>query len=131
MTRQDQWVMTVNCVKLVRANYRLLREGGSLRATGVRRRQLRRLGRWLTVIDGVYAGLRRQRGKSGARARQDWLIARTIEMMVYDNADGERMRRHLAGPRMLNEQYVGRLTDAAIREIQAAAEEAGLFEVGI
>ena len=62
-----------------------------------------------------------------ARARHDWLVARTIELMIFSDAGGEALRNHLTGPRALNQRYVDGMAEAAVKAVEAAAEEAGLF----
>ncbi|MBQ2956215.1 MAG: hypothetical protein IJE08_07125 [Clostridia bacterium] len=127
MTKQEQWLKTLRALHLIRKNYTALRAGNSYRLTGLKRRQMRELIRWLTVVDRVYDRLRRKKNKSPARARQDWLIARVIELTIYSDLDEERIRQHLTGPRPLTHAYIGKLTEAAALEIQAAAAEEGLF----
>ena len=128
MTAQEKWMTTIRCMELVRANYHLLRSDGGCRAGEIRRRRrIRALERWLEAIDRAYAELRVRRGKSQARARHDWLVARAIELMVFDNADGKALRTHLSGPRPLNQRYLDGIAEAAVKAVEKAAEEMGLL----
>ena len=128
MTAQEKWMTTIRCMELVRANYHLLRGDGAYRTGDLRRRRrLRALEKWMEAIDKAYGELRMRRGKSQARARHDWLVARAIELMVFDNAGGEALRTHLSGPRPLNQRYVDGIAEAAVKAVEKAAEEAGLL----
>lgn len=128
MTTQEKWMTTVRWMELVQANYHLLRAGGAPRPGDMRRRRrLRMLEKWLEAVEQAHAELRVRRGKSQARARRDWLIARAIELMVFDQAGTTALRTHLSGPRPLNQRYVDGIAEAAVKAVEAAAEASGLL----
>ena len=125
MTAQEKWVMTIRYMQQVRANYVHLKRDGRVKMG--RRQRNQRLSQWMEVIEAVYHQLREKKGKSSARARRDWLIARTIEIMVFKGAMNLNMRTDLTGPRPLTRSYVDSLAEAAILAIEEKAEEAGLL----
>lgn len=125
MTAQEKWVMTLKCMQLVRVNHALLLRERKLRM-GRRQRHVR-LMKWLEAIEAVQAELKKRSGKSAARARHDWLLARAIEIMVFRGELDLDMRTDLAGPRPLSKKYVDSLAEAAVRAIEAKAEEMGLL----
>ena len=126
MTKHEKWTMTLQRMQLVRRHYLLLRS--SCRHPGAAQRRLRALEPWLTVVDRTILRLKDRRGKSGARARQDWLIARTIEMLIYENAEEEQLRLYLTGQRALSLAYVRKLAVQAALALQEEADSAGLFD---
>lgn len=126
MTVQEKRVHTEKCMRLVRENYRTLKYGRTMGDAG-RRQKMHALRRWLAAIEEAYASLRQREGKSAARARHDWLVARAIELTVFDGGTQQTLCSHLSGPRMLNRRYVGAIEEAALKAIQQAAEEAGLL----
>ncbi len=126
MTSQEKRIITEQYVRLIRENMHLLREREGIGRYRMRGR-LRILMKWLEVINGVYRQLRRSEGKSGAKARHDQLIARTIELMVYEEGSGILSTRLTGRRRVLSKQYVDRMADEAFREIAQAAEQAGLL----
>lgn len=127
MTEQEKWRMTVQYMQQVRANYHLLRADGSGR--NVRRLQrLNVLTRWQEVIRRAYMKLKDRKGKSSARARHDWLVARSIELMVFEQTAWEEVRQNLSGGRSHTQQYALRFQEAAIQAIKEEAEVCGLFE---
>lgn len=125
MTAQEKWTTTIRYMQLVRANYMLLKRDGRVK-TGARQRN-QKLTKWLEVIESVFRQLRRREGKSLARARKDWLISRTIEIMVFRGEANLNMRTDLAGPRPLNRSYVDALAEEAIRAVEEQAEKMGLL----
>lgn len=125
MTAQEKWVLTIRYMQLVKANYEQLRQDRRVKIGRQQRNQ--KLSKWLTVIESVYRRLRSREGKSMARARKDWLVARTIEIMVFSGKANLNMRTDLTGPRPLSRSYVDALAEEAIRTIAAQAEEAGLL----
>lgn len=126
MTAQEKWVMTIRYMQHVRVNYKHLKQDGRVKIG--RRQRNQRLSRWLEAIETVYERLRSRKGKSMARARKDWLIARTIEIMVFSGDQNLNMRTDLTGPRPLTRSYVDSLSEEAILAIEAQAEEMGLLE---
>ena len=125
MTAQEKWVMTIRNMQQVRANYRLLCRERKLKMG--RGPQHPRLMKWLEAVEAAYAALRSRKGKSAARARKDWLIARTIEIMVFSSDRNLNMRTDLTGPRALTRQYVDSLAEAAVLAIEAEAEKRSLL----
>lgn len=124
MTAQEKWVMTIRYMRQVRANYtRLNRDRKKM---GGRQRN-QKLYQWLEAIEEVYRQLRSRKGKSSARARRDWLVARSIEIMVFNGEMNLNMRTDLAGPRPLTRSYVDALEEAAILAVEAQAEKMGLL----
>ena len=126
MTSQEKWVTTLRYMQQLRLNYSRLKRDGRVKPGGRQRNQ--RLTRWLEAVEEVYRRLRSREGKSMARARKDWLIARTIEIMVFNGEMNLNMRTDLAGPRPLTRSYVDALAEQAILAVEAQAEEMGLFE---
>ena len=125
VTAQEKWVMTIRNMQQVSVNYRLLcRERKLKMGRGPRHP---RLMKWLEAVEAAYAALRSRKGKSAARARKDWLIARTIEIMVFSSDRNLNMRTDLTGPRALTRQYVDSLAEAAVLAIEAEAEKRGLL----
>ena len=125
MTAQEKWVMTIRNMQQVRVNYRLLcRERKLKMGRGPRHP---RLMKWLEAVEAAYTALRSRKGKSAARARKDWLIARTIEMMVFEGGKSG-LKTGLTGQRrVLSQQYVDRMAEEALRMIMKEAWEAGLL----
>ncbi len=126
VTAQEKWVMTIKYMQAVRANYAVLSRNSRQVKMGGRMRH-QKLARWLEAAEAVYRDLRSKEGKSSARARHDWLVARTLEIMVFKGEMNLNMRRDLTGPRALNRQYVDALAEAAILAVEAKAEEMGLL----
>lgn len=127
MTEQEKWKMTVQYMQQVRVNYHLLRTDGSGR--NIRRLQrMNVLLKWQEVIMRTYMKLKDRKGKSSARARHDWLVARAIELTVFEQAEGEMLRRNLCGSRLHTESYVLRMQEAAVQAVKEEAEECGLFD---
>ena len=127
MTALEKRLITERYMRLVRENYHILRTDGRARPLK-RRRGLRSLEKWLTVIEEVCASLRSRSGKSAARARHDWLIARTITIWVFGEGSEASLQTQLTGPRTLNRRYVDGMMEAAVRAIEEAADEAGLLD---
>lgn len=128
MTEQEKRQKTMRYLRLIRSNYRLLkREEETVVELSDKNRRVAAQIRWLTAAEEACRLLKEKGGKSRARIRHDWLVARTLEITVYQNTGGERLRAQLAGPRMLNQRYVRQMLEAAVRAVQAAAERAGLF----
>jgi len=125
MTAQEKWKTTIRCMELVRAHYIPLKEG---RASVGRIASSRQLRRWLHAVERAHQSLKSRRSKSSARARRDWLAARVIELMIFEGAGEERIRRSLSGARTLHQRYVGALTEEAVQAVCRAAQEEGLFE---
>ena len=125
MTAQEKWTATLRYMQLVRANYMQLKRDGRVKI-GMRQRN-QKLMKWLEVIESVFRQLRSREGKSMARARKDWLIARTIEIMVFKSKENLNMRTDLTGPRPLSRSYVDALAEEAVRAIAEQAEKAGLL----
>lgn len=128
MTLQEKYGRTIQWMRLVSANYQVLKYGGAgRRAEGDRRRTIRQLEKWLRLIEDVVKNLKRSAGKSSAKARKDRLVARVIEMAVFEQAGNEKLRLYLTGPRPLNQRYVDKLMEEAIWEILGAAIRGGLL----
>ena len=128
MTAQEKWVLTIRCIEAVRANYHLLRERELPARIDVRRRQrIRSLSKWRDAIDDAYRALRSRRGKSAARARHDWLVARMLALMVYEAASPQTIRRSLSPGREVHERYSDALGEYAIKAVVESAEKRGLF----
>lgn len=128
MTEREKWEMTEKYMKLVSANYLLVLKGFREKSRNMQRRQqLARLRRWLSVIEVTLERLKRKEGKSPAKARHDWLVARTIEMMVREQASDEDLREYLTGPRRLNSRFTKGMREEGIRAVKAVAEESGLL----
>lgn len=128
MTEQEKWETTERHMRMVSANYMLVLKGDNGRNRNfLRRQQLTRLRRWLSAIEVACERLRRREGKSSAKARHDWLVARTIEMTVHERVTDEELRAHLTGPRMLNRRFTEEMRAEGVRAVKAAAEEAGLL----
>ena len=125
MTAQEKWEMTIRNMQQVRMNYGLLCRERKLKM-GCRRRHPGMM-KWLDAIEAAYKALRCRKGKSAARARKDWLIARTIEIMVFSCDKNLNMRTDLTGPRPLTRQYVDSLAEAAVLAIEEEAEKRGLL----
>ena len=125
MTAQEKWVTTIRNMQQVRVNYKLLCRERKLKMGSRRRHPV--MMKWLEAIEEAYRELRARRGKSAARARKDWLVARTIEIMVFSSEKNLNMRTDLTGPRPLTRQYVDSLAAEAVRAIEAKAEEKGLI----
>ena len=125
VTAQEKWIMTMRNIQQVRVNYRLLCRERKLRMG--RGHKHPRLMKWLEAIEAVHKQLKRRQGKSAARARKDWLIARTIEIMVFSCDKNLNMRTDLTGPRPLSRQYVDSLAEEAVLAIEAEAEKMGLL----
>ena len=127
MTAQEKYLTTVQCMRLVSANYHLIKrksaKGGEPLAA---RRKLRALEKWLEAIDSAHAGLKRKAGKSMARVRKDQLVARVIEMMVFEQAGKERMRQNM-GCRPVTGRYVDGLMEEGIQAVMEAAQRKGLL----
>lgn len=125
MTAQEKWAATIRYMQLVRANYVALK-----RRSGPKMGSRQRLGvqrKWFETIERVYARLRCREGKSAARAKHDQLVARTIEMMVFDQMRISDMRTQLTVRRTHTKEYIDRLAEEAILEIEAQAERDGLI----
>ena len=125
MTTQEKWVLTNRNIQQVRVNYGLLMRERKMKM-GKRHRHPK-LMKWLEAIEEVHRALKSRGGKSAARARRDWLIARTIEIMVFSSNGNLNLRTDLTGPRPLTRQYVDSLAEAAVRLIEAEAEKRGLL----
>ena len=125
VTTQEKWTATLRYMQLVRANYRNLKQDGRVKIG--RRQRNEQLLKWKEVIESVYGRLRSREGKSMARARRDWLVARTIEIMVFRSREQMNMRTDLTGPRPLNRSYVDALAEEGIKAIVEQAEKAGLL----
>lgn len=128
MTEQEKWETTERYMRLVRTNYMLVLKGEQGRSGSIlRRQQLTRLRRWLSAIEVTCERLRRKEGKSPAKARHDWLVARTIQMTVHEQVSDDELRAHLTGPRMLNRRFTEEMRAEGIRAVKAVAEESGLL----
>ena len=126
MTVQEERLIVQQNVKLIRENIHLLKGRESIGRYRMRGR-LRILMKWLEVIDELYKKLRSSAGKSPARAKHDRLIARTIEMMVFEGGKSG-LKTGLTGQRrVLSQQYVDRMAEEALRMIMKEAWEAGLL----
>ncbi len=128
MTEQEKRQKTMRYLRLIRTNYRILkrREETVDDLSDKNRRETTQI-RWLMAAEAASRLLKDKEGKSRARVRHDWLVARTLEITVFQNTSGERLRAQLAGPRMLNQRYVRQMLEEAVKAVQAAAERAGLF----
>lgn len=91
------------------------------------RQRMHNVIKWKEAIDNAYRALREKRGKSAARARHDWLIARMLELMVYEAADDRAIRRSLAPGRVVHQRYADALSEAAIKAVMESAERLGLL----
>lgn len=128
MTEQEKWATTERYMRLVRANYPLIcRDETGQRGSAPRRQQAARLKSWLSAIELACEKLKSKEGKSQARARHDWLVARTIEMIVREQVSDEALRLHLTGPRKLNRRYTDEMREEGLRAVKAAAEACGLL----
>lgn len=127
MTRFERERATIQYMNKVRKNYWLLKRKGGKGAQARRSERYRLLADWLEAIENTYRALRRREGKSAARMKHDWLVARTLELMVFDGADREKIRQALSWPRPVTEQYVDALVEDVIRAIEEKAQEAGLL----
>ena len=58
----------------------------------------------------------------------DWLIARTLKLMVFEAADNQGIRRSVVSERTLNQRYVDALTESAVRAVMQSAQEMGLLQ---
>ncbi len=125
MTAQEKWVMTMQYMELVRANYHLLHE----RAADIRHaRRVQGLRKWREAIDRAYRKLREKRGKSAARARHDWLVARMLELMVFDAASEQAILCSITPGKTVHQRYADALRESAIKAVVQSAQEMGLLE---
>lgn len=111
----------------VQKNYWLLKRKGGKGAQTRRSERYRLLADWLEVIENTFRALRRREGKSSARIKHDWLMARTLELMVFDGADREKIRQALSWPRPVTYGYVEALVKDAVGAVAEKAQEAGLI----
>ena len=125
MTAHEKWMMTNRYIRLVREKYPLLSRAGGAKMG--RRARNETLCRWLEVINRVHDRLRGRKGKSMARAKRDWLVARTIEMLVFERLAAVEMQQSLTGPRPVTRQYLDALIEEAVMAIRDEAETAGLL----
>ncbi len=124
MTRQEKWVMTIRCMELVRSNYHLL-HGSAPSMRHARHRHT--LLKWKAAIDDAYKMLRERKGKSAARARHDWLVARMLTLMVYEAEDSGAIRCSLSPGRTVHQRYADALSESAIMAVMESAEKMGLI----
>lgn len=128
MTKQEKWTRTWQCMRLVQGHYRRLQEDADRPGLTVeQRRQYAVLKKWMQVMEEVKETLRKRTGKSAARARHDWLVAHTLDLTVFQNIDGERLRTQLTGHRPVTVRYAQDLLDQAALAVQEAAEKKGLL----
>lgn len=129
MTEQEKWDVTERYLRLVRANYTLLlKEERGRGGSALHRRQMNRLKRWLSAVETAREQLKRKEGKSSAKARRDWLVARTLEMTVIEQASDEELRMHLTGSRKLNRRFTDDMRREGIRAVKTVAEAFGLLD---
>lgn len=157
MTEREKWEVTKRNAQMVRQNYeRLLTEyeaaagsrgqvalwgragGGSGRiarptqdramAAIALEERLERLRGWFECIRGTYRRLSAREGKNPNLWRHQQLLARALQMYVFERADSETIVLMLSGSRRLSRQYVGRVLREALDEVRKDAERAGLFD---
>ena len=124
MTRQEKWIMTIRCMELVRSNYHLLHGNApSMRHA----RQIHTIMKWKAAIDDACKALRERKGKSAARARHDWLVARMLMLMVYEAEDSGAIRRSLSPGKTVHQRYADALSESAVMAVLESAEKLGLL----
>lgn len=119
--------MTIRYIELVRANYHLLHEKSPSAAKIRRTRSVQGLRPWKEAIDRAYRKLRDKRGKSAARARHDWLVARMLELMVFDAASDQAIRYSLTPGKTVHQRYADVMRESAIKAVEQSAQEMGLL----
>ncbi len=157
MTEQEKWEMTKRNAQLIRRHYERLmteyealsgsrgqaavwgRPGGSggriarptqdrAMASMAYEEHVKRLKGWFECLRGTYWRLIAREGKNPNLWRRQQLLARALQLYVFDRADGETMILMLSGSRRLSRQYVNRLLREALGEVMKDAERAGLFD---
>jgi hypothetical protein len=127
MTAQEKWIMTIRYMEMVRANYHLLHECRPSAAEIRYARRMHGLRKWREAIDAAYRKLREKRGKSAARARHDWLVARMLELMVFDAASDQMIRHSITPGKTVHQRYADALKESAVRAVMLSAEGMGLL----
>ena len=90
----------------------------------------KRMRDWFESIRATFFRLSDREGKSVNRWRHERLVARALQLYVFEKADADMMAALLSGPRTLSRQYVSGVLKEGVREVMADAEKAGLFEGG-
>jgi|GEM_PF-4911649 len=90
-----------------------------------RRKQLKG---WFECIRGTYSRLSGREGKSPNLWRHQQLLARALQLYVFEQADCEMITMMMSGARRLSRQYVNRILNEAVNEVMADAGRAGLLE---
>ncbi|MBO4299060.1 MAG: hypothetical protein IKS52_08950 [Clostridia bacterium] len=90
--------------------------------------RVKRMKGWFECIRGTYRRLAAREGKNPNLWRHQQLLARALQLYVFERADSELIVLMLSGGRRLSRQYVGRVLREALDEVRKDAERAGLFD---
>ena len=85
-------------------------------------------GGWFECIRGTYYRLCSREGKSPNLWRHHKLVARALQLYVFERADQETMVMMMSDSRRLSRQYVSRILSEAVNEVMKDAERAHLFD---
>ena len=86
--------------------------------------------RWFECIRETCLRLKARGGKSAALWRHHLILARALQLYVFQQADAEVMALMLGAPKKLNRTRVTGILREAADEVAKDAEQAGLFREG-
>ena len=82
---------------------------------------------WFECIRGTYFRLKAREGKTPNRWRHEMLLARALQLYVFERADRELLACILGMPKKLSAKRVIAILREAAQEVAQDAEKAGLF----
>ncbi len=83
---------------------------------------------WFECIRGTVRRLNAREGKSLILRRRHVMLARVLQLYVFEKADAEDLIMNLSSQRRVSRQYAGRMLREALDEVMKDAETLGLFD---
>ena len=82
---------------------------------------------WFECVRGTYLRLAERAGKSPNLWRHQMILARALQLYVFEKADAEMLALVLGMPKKLNRRRVSAILCEASEEVATDAERLGLF----